>query len=220
MKQIFRLFTPLCLIALTALTFVACSEKDDAVEEYANWQQTNDLFFSQLLSQARQRVSAGDATWRVIRKWSLQDSIQVSDDNDIVARVISSGQSTQRPLYNDSVRVMYEARLLPSATYTSGRIIDKTFEGEFNPNTAYAKLIGVNSSSTTDGLSTALQKMNVGDRWQIYVPYNLGYGIENATVNNVLIPAYSTLVYDLTLVATYHAGSDIPDFQARPQLND
>ena len=49
-----------------------------------------------------------------------------------------------------------------------------------------------------DGLATALQHMHVGDRWLIYIPYQLGFGLRN--VPEWGVPAYSTLVLDVTLL--------------------
>ena len=42
----------------------------------------------------------------------------------------------------------------------------------------------------------ALQKMHVGDKWIIYIPYTMGYG--NKSVDS--IPAYSTLVFEVELL--------------------
>jgi FKBP-type peptidyl-prolyl cis-trans isomerase FklB len=62
-----------------------------------------------------------------------------------------------------------------------------------------------------DGFSTALQNMHIGDRWLVYIPYTLGYG----TTDSGTIPAYSTLVFDITLLAYYHPGATIPTWQAK-----
>ena len=43
-----------CLLAVLALA--SCKEEDDAVEEYANWQATNDAFFSNLVSETQQKI--------------------------------------------------------------------------------------------------------------------------------------------------------------------
>ena len=53
--------------------------------------------------------------------------------------------------------------------------------------------------------------MHIGDRWKVYIPYQLAYG----KTNNGTIPAYSTLVFDVTLVSYYRAGVDVPDSKAR-----
>ena len=45
----------------------------------------------------------------------------------------------------------------------------------------------------------------------MYIPYQLGYG----NADNGSIPAYSTLVFDITLVSYYRAGVDVPESKAR-----
>ncbi|MDO5016762.1 MAG: FKBP-type peptidyl-prolyl cis-trans isomerase [Porphyromonas sp.] len=46
------------------------------------------------------------------------------------------------------------------------------------------------------GMQYALQSMNVGDRWEVVIPYELGYGYRN----HGTIPAFSTLIFDIQLV--------------------
>ena len=46
MKKLFQL---LSLVMLTSF-FVACSEENDVVEEFANWQETNEKYFNSLFS--------------------------------------------------------------------------------------------------------------------------------------------------------------------------
>ena len=54
------------------------------------------------------------------------------------------------------------------------------------------------------GFGTALQYMHIGDRWQVIIPQQLAYG--SSTTPGA---AYSTLVFDVTLVAYYRAN-DVP----------
>ena len=65
-------------------------------------------------------------------------------------------------------------------------------------------------ADVVDGFSTALQHMRIGDRWKVYIPYQLGYG----TNVNGSIPAYSTLIFDMALAAYYHPGKKVPDWSA------
>ena len=51
-------------------------------------------------------------------------------------------------------------------------------------------------SDVIEGWQVALQKMHVGDKWKIYIPYTIGYG--NKSVDS--IPAYSTLVFEVELL--------------------
>ena len=47
------------------------------------------------------------------------------------------------------------------------------------------------------GWVEALQLMKEGDKWQLYIPYNLDYGERGAGAQ---IPPYSTLIFDVELV--------------------
>ena len=46
------------------------------------------------------------------------------------------------------------------------------------------------------GWTTALREMPVGSRWEIVIPYHLGYGSRSAGA----IKAFSTLIFDITLL--------------------
>ena len=47
---------------------------------------------------------------------------------------------------------------------------------------------------------TAVLNMQRGDRWLVYIPYQLGYG---ASSSNSAVPSYSTLVFDIALADFY-----------------
>lgn len=48
-----------------------------------------------------------------------------------------------------------------------------------------------------DGWIVALQKMHVGDRWEVYIPAEMGYG----KFSQPGIPGGSTLVFDIELIS-------------------
>ena len=47
-----------------------------------------------------------------------------------------------------------------------------------------------------DGFSTALQHMKVGDKWEVWMPWRLGYGANGSNA----IPAHTTLVFEIELL--------------------
>lgn len=118
------------------------------------------------------------------------------------------------PAYTDSVRVNFAGWLMKT-TYqkydgrmeVAQRSFTKSYVGDFNPDFAAPQLMSV--ASTVEGFSTALQYMKAGDIWDVYIPQELAYG---ATGNNA-IPAYSTLLFRLNLVAAYRSGSGIPSWK-------
>jgi peptidylprolyl isomerase len=48
-----------------------------------------------------------------------------------------------------------------------------------------------------DGWQIALQQMHAGDKWVIYIPYEMGYGSKACAG----IPAFSTLVFEVELLS-------------------
>lgn len=188
----------------------SCSESDNEEEEFPNWKKTNEQYFNNLYAMAKSSADMGDKSWKVIRQWSLEESTAKDPYDYIVVNVLENGTGSGCPLYTDSVKVHYEGRLLPSTSYPDGYVFDKSFTGEFNPATALPAKFDV--SGMIDGFTTALQYMHIGDRWKVYIPYQLGYG-KTASGS---IPAYSTLVFDVTLVSYYRAGVEVPDSKARP----
>ena len=73
---------------------------------------------------------------------------------------------------------------------------------EFQPLTTindlviYGNASSVSSQGVVEGVQIALQNMEVGDSWEIVIPWRLGYG---SVSRSGLIPAYSPLRFFITL---------------------
>ncbi len=186
----------LALVALMPASLVSCSETEEESTEFANWQERNDAYFTSVYTKAKQASDAGDKKWKVIRAYTKNPESTKPTDF-VVVEVISEGTGTASPLYTDSVAIHYSGRLMPSASFADGYQFDSSWTGDYNINTMNATK-GVAGSFIT-GFTSALQEMKDGDRWKVYIPYELGYG---SSVQNE-IPAYSTLVFDLTLVKSW-----------------
>lgn len=197
------------LAVLGMAMLVSCSETTGEEGEFSDWQSRNDTYFQRLYTAARQRISSGDASWKIYKNWSLDDAAATKAENHIVVQVLQAGTGSGSPLYTDSVKVHYRGRLMPSANYPQGYVFDQSYKDELNPATAKTTTLSV--GGVVDGFSTALQQMRIGDRWLVYIPYALGYG---ATTSNSSIPAYSTLVFDIQLVAYYRAGTQTSSTRA------
>ncbi len=209
-KSILKFFLPLVTIALA---MISCSESNDEEEEYANWQSTNETYFDRLYATTKQKIEEGDTSWKIIRSWALENDAATKPSDYIIVHVEKEGNTGIMPFYTDSVRVHYSGRLLPSTSYSNGFVFDKSYTGTFYEETAVPSQFLV--SGLVTGFTTALLNMNLGDRWKVYVPHQLGYGAEASTT----IPAYSTLVFDIDLVGIYRAGTDVPTWNAPSRLN-
>lgn len=98
-------------------------------------------------------------------------------------KVLQEGTGTV-PTADDKVLVNYEGRLIDGTVFdASARHGDKP--AEFKP------------GQVIKGWTEALTMMPVGSKWQLYIPYELGYG-ERGAGND--IKPYSTLIFDVELV--------------------
>ena len=224
-KNIKTLIGIFCLggMMLSAGLFTSCTENDDTVEEYANWQSKNETYWDNLYTTTQQKIKGGDTSWKIILNYTFQNQKQTTGsaltyrpENYIIAHVEQAGTGTTSPLYSDSVSMHYMGRLIPSTPYTSGLIFDKSWSSnQFNAATSRPvhSYIGLTydaegkPTSLVDGFTTALMSMHRGDHWTVYIPYQLGYGEKNSGV----VPAYSTLIFDLRLNDFSHPGVKLKD---------
>ena len=100
--------------------FSGCSE-NVAEEEYENWRPRNEHFIDSIASLAR----SGKDGWEMIKSYNLSDSLGKNGQNIyyIYVQKLEKGAGTTYPEYNDSVRVHYLGRLLPSKSYASLGIV-------------------------------------------------------------------------------------------------
>ena len=96
--------------------------------------------------------------------------------------VLATGTG-RKPKATDKVRCHYEGRLVDGSMFDSS--IQRGEPAVFGVNQVIA------------GWVEALQLMSEGDKWKLYIPYNLGYGEHGA---GAAIPPYSTLVFEVELL--------------------
>ena len=179
---------PFYLFTLLPL-FTSCSEEASEEEEYANWKERNEQFLASLVNDSLKQYN-----WQRIKLFSLDPTTEGAVSDYIYVKKISYGEGTETPIYTDSVRVVYQGRIIPSKSYPKGFVFDGTVFGDYSVKTAYTTRQLV--SNTILGYATALQNMHKGDYWRVYIPSELGYGTSGYST----IPGYSVLVFDLTLL--------------------
>jgi FKBP-type peptidyl-prolyl cis-trans isomerase FklB len=199
------------------ISMTSCSESDEE-EEFANWQSKNESYFTQIYTQAETAIKSGDNSWKIIPVYSKDATAAKYMSDYIVAHVETEGTGTESPIYSDQVRVHYRGNFIPSKSHSNGFQFDSSWTGEYNLKTMMPSSFSV--SGTILGFTTALMNMHKGDRWTVYVPYNLAYGTSDYTpkdsqgnVTGSTIPAYSMLKFDLTLIDFIHKGESFPTFQ-------
>lgn len=201
--MLIKKYIPLILLALIApLAMSSCSEEDDIVDEFPNWQATNEAFVDHLTDSVNKLLADNPlrTDWKRLKSWSKLNSEAGTNADYILVKVLESSQETNasKPLYTDSVAVHYQGRLLPSTNYAEGYVFDQSYYGNFNPE--LSRPTKMKLSELIDGFVTAVLNMQRGDRWLVYIPYQLGYG---ASSSNSAVPSYSTLVFDIALADFY-----------------
>lgn len=194
----------------------SCKEEEGEDDEYANWQVRNEQFFASLEDSLQQ----DKAHWQRFLTFTAHgnrstDRTQyiyvksLRDDNDVrlANEALHWETNDEMPLYTDSVRVAYRGRLIPSKSSPKGKSFDYTYVGDYDRATTATSRFLV--SNLVDGYATALINMKRGQRWRVYIPYQLGYGSTEQTT----IPAYSTLIFDIDLFDFCHAGSQLRPWQ-------
>lgn len=127
-----------------------------------------------------------------------------SGDGYILYRVIEEGDGTDRIYYTSTVKVYYKGCLIcdedDNIIENLDDVLDEGVVFDSVTRDSGADPAEFTVSSLIDGWATALQHMHVGDRWEIWIPYKLGYGVSGSSANDVTILPYTTLVFDVEVV--------------------
>ncbi|WP_366511956.1 FKBP-type peptidyl-prolyl cis-trans isomerase [Maribacter sp.] len=107
----------------------------------------------------------------------------VSTASGLQYEVLTLGNG-EKPIASDKVKVHYEGKLI------DGKVFDSSVErGE-------PVVFGV--SQVIAGWTEALQLMQVGSKWRVYIPQDLAYGQRGAGGS---IPPYAALIFDVELLS-------------------
>ncbi len=131
-------------------------------------------------------MSLKNKNWKVANEKFL---VQQANEPDVIElasgvqyRVLTKG-SGARPSKRSLVTVHYSGSLI------NGVVFDDSYSRNC------PEVFRVNE--VIDGWQEALQLMSVGDKWQLAIPYHQGYGTRRMDE----IPGYSTLLFDVELIA-------------------
>ncbi|EKC74975.1 peptidyl-prolyl cis-trans isomerase, FKBP-type domain protein, partial [human gut metagenome] len=135
-------------LMMAVITLSSCSEDDDNVSEYANWQERNEQAFADTLAYARKMGEANG--WYVYKNWTFENqtptlnkdqngnlvTLTYKDCDNIIVHVLQKGEGKTSPILTDSVQVSYRGRFIPTKNYTEGYVFDQSFTGTFDAATA------------------------------------------------------------------------------------
>jgi len=156
------------LLGLVAFGFASCTTNSDTT-----WRDNNLAFFDGLAHHS-DIDTIGDPT---------------NGYPGIYYKVLTQGTG-KIPVIGNIVKVTYAGWLWNDTTkYNSPLALKNAFDSN---QTGFTCTVG---TGIIDGWSLALQRMSVGSKWRVFIPYYLAYGSSGSSS----IPAYSTLIMDMTL---------------------
>lgn len=138
----------------------------------------------------------------------FQVKISGAGDYFIYAKRLKEGSKPAIPIYyNSRVKAYYKGWL---ANSTPADFFDKHEYEDGAPTKWAVSSFSANYnnynpngySAPIAGWTIALQNMVVGDKWEVWIPYQLAYGVSDRkdSAGNVSIPAYSTLVFEIEVM--------------------
>ena len=116
-----------------------------------------------------------------LKELSIQEGIN-SLPCGIYYKVLETGDGKVSPTVRSIVSVHYRGTLIDG----------KEFDNSYKRNCPEAFRL----CDVIDGWQIALQQMHVGDKWMIYIPFEMGYGSKASGP----IPANSTLIFEVELL--------------------
>ncbi len=190
-------------ILLLALAFVSCEETKE-VSIYDNWQERNEAFIDSLYNEfMTNREASGLDTIHLLsapedyifykEKTPVKDTpAEGADKDEYIEGYVSEDI---QPFYTDSVYMYYKGSLIIGTRFDG-------FKGE-NP-TAFDSPSKFKVKEVVTGWSEVLQRMSVGERWEVYIPWKYGYDSNG----NGSILGYSTLIFDMQLYSIENRSSN------------
>jgi FKBP-type peptidyl-prolyl cis-trans isomerase FklB len=108
----------------------------------------------------------------------------ISLPNGIQYEVLASGPAGgPKPKLTDKVKTHYHGTLI------DGKVFDSSVQR--------GEPISFGLGQVIKGWQESLQLMSVGDKWRIFLPYNMAYGERGAGAS---IPPYATLIFEVELL--------------------
>ncbi|MGL4993312.1 MAG: FKBP-type peptidyl-prolyl cis-trans isomerase [Bacteroidales bacterium] len=185
MRKIYSIL--LLIIAITSSTLTSCLDSEDPNAPYYEWKELNETFFNN----KKDSIDFGNG----------YEEIEIPTNHGggtLLRRVIKSGEGTVSPIYTDQVKTHYTGKLYTDSQFDTSFTITSVNGVELTEEELY--LYNDPASFAVNGVivgwTEVLQLMHVGDKWEVIIPWDLGYG----NTGSGTIPPYSTLIFEIELM--------------------
>ena len=169
------------ILLLSIFLFSSCDDKTETVDD--RWKIENEAQFNTI---------ANSSEYKKLNS--------LAGNGFIMYKVLKTGTGDRSPAFNEQVKALhfgwYKNIWTKPDTFTDerGNFITNKIIFDTTSKNNIAATFSVNG--VVDGFSTALQHMKEGDKWEVWIPWKLGYGLNGTGA----IRGYSTLVFEIELV--------------------
>ncbi len=161
--------------------FISALEKDTTIFSQPVANKYADARMKSIQDAKKERLAAEGKAW--MAENAKKEGV-VTLPSGLQYKVLTAGKG-EKPKATDEVSVKYEGKL------TDGTVFDSSYKRQ-DPITKFR------CNEVIKGWTEALQLMPVGSKWEVYIPYDLGYGERGAGKD---IPPFSTLIFTVELVS-------------------
>lgn len=187
-------------LVLLSLAFASCEETKEE-GRYDNWRARNEAFIDEKKNTFETAPNHGGLS-RIELISAPGDYIYYKVKTPVPSKDLNLDAFGKTPTYTATVKLYFKGT----------NILEEYFDGNFIGNDPVAtppeekKKRDANVGDSTprefkisgqiQGWQEVLQKMKIGERWEVYIPWEYGYG----SSGNEVILGYSTLVFDIQLL--------------------
>lgn len=174
-------------LLLLMILLTSCEETKE-VSKYDNWRERNEAFIDSLYNVYTTQADHGGL-----------DSIHLLSAPNRYMFYKKLNPVTEVPGYeaNPSLRPLDQSSSV-EMYYKGMNILDERFDGFYGDAPTVFDMpatFSVTYGSVINGWWEVLQRMSLGERWLVYIPWNQGYGSAGTTG----ILGYSTLIFDMQM---------------------
>ena len=170
------------MIAVALFSSTSCGDKDEDNHQ-ERWMIANQQAFNAIKTNS-----------------AYKELKSPGNEGSLYYKVLSEGDGTDSIYYSSTVECFYKGWLVadyPEINFKKDHVFDKRLFDDGPP--AIFSVGGV-----VKGWTTALQHMKKGDKWEVWIPYQLGYGRDGSIdeyTGAIIIPGYSTLVFEMEVIS-------------------
>merc|ERR1712187_962042 len=143
-------------------------------------------------------IAKADTSLRILNTWAdpngKEAGLKFLEENKTKDRVVTLASGLQYKVLNEGRGMEHPKVSTPCECHYAGRLLDGT---EFDSSYARGEPTAFAPNQVIKGWTEAMQLMVQGDKWEMYIPYELAYGERGSPPK---IPGCACLIFIMEIV--------------------